>query len=307
MTVIKNYKFTNDDSESSSNKLMRKPTSYSIERNKVMKGTNLSEKKYQLKKIKKIEFNEEKTKTDLKTSTKKNNKLEPETKTESQTIEQLENENYRQGYVDEEEYRQDYAFKRKQVDQDIQQYKVEKTSQIETEKKRILDNAYREGIEKGKIAGEEALQEKSQELLRTINSVIEDKNKILKNARGEILRLAMKIAEQILKSEISLNQAVCVNIVSEAISKITDKDRVIIKVNRADADFVRANKDRILSHMSDVKNLAIQEDPRIEQGGCIIETKMGYIDSTVSTKLESIEKAIFKVYEEERLEDEGLI
>lgn len=189
------------------------------------------------------------------------------------------------------------------IDADGQAYKKQLFAKIEEEKQALLDRSYQEGVEIGRKDGEKELANQSAEILKTVNDAIMEKNKLLKKARGEILRLAIKVAEQILKSEISLNQAVCVNIVSEAISRITDKDRVIIRVNRADADFVKMNRDRFLNQMGDIKNLSVQEDSRIEQGGCIIETDLGYIDAKIETKLESIEKALYKVFDEEQLED----
>lgn len=185
-------------------------------------------------------------------------------------------------------------------DEEISAYRNKRFADIENERKEVLNQAYNEGFKRGLQAGETKTMEKAHEMLQTINSIVTDKNKVLINARGEILKLSLKIAEQILKSEVSLNQAVLINIVSEAISKITDKDKVIIRANRADSEFLRLNKDRLQTIMSDIKNLSIQEDARIEQGGCIIETKMGYIDSTISTKLESIEKALMRVWNEER-------
>jgi flagellar biosynthesis/type III secretory pathway protein FliH len=189
------------------------------------------------------------------------------------------------------------------IDADLANYKKKIMANLENERQAAVDQAYQEGINLGRKEGASELAEQSAEILKTVNDAIAEKNKLLKKARGEVLRLAIKVAEQILKSEISLNQAVCVNIVAEAISRITDKDRVIIKVNKADVDFVKMNRDRFLNQMGDVKNLTIQEDSRVEQGGCIIETDLGYIDATIHTKLESIEKAIFKTFEEEQLEE----
>jgi len=190
------------------------------------------------------------------------------------------------------------------IDKDMQHYRNHQFSLIDQEKKRIFDQAFQEGLAAGKKEGSKALDEDAAQILKTVNDAVAEKNKMLKMARGEVLKLAIKIAEQILKSEISLNQAVCVNIVAEAISKITDKDRVIVRVNKMDAEFVKMNRDRLLKQMGDIKNFIIQEDSRIDQGGCIIETDLGYIDATISTKLTSIEHAIQKVYDEELAEEE---
>ena len=197
---------------------------------------------------------------------------------------------------------------KKQMEQEVKDYKQQYLKDLEIEKKQILDKAYQEGYQQGAQTAEKKGAEKytsqSQELLKTIGEAVSETNKILKKARGEILNLSLKIAEQIIKSEISLNQAVCVNIVAEALGKITDKDRVIVRVNRADLDFVKANRDRIDKQLGGIKNLIIQEDYRVDQGGCIIETNLGYIDSTIAAKLDSIKKAIYQVYEEEQHESE---
>ena len=84
--------------------------------------------------------------------------------------------------------------------------------------------------------------------------------------------------------------------VDQAIRRITDKDKVIIKTCPEDADFVRQHREEILEKMPDIRTLEVHEDPRVEQGGCIIETRLGFIDSSISTKLASIEAALFKVY-----------
>jgi flagellar biosynthesis/type III secretory pathway protein FliH len=180
--------------------------------------------------------------------------------------------------------------------------------EIEVEKKTILEQAYQEGykkgIEEGRSVGKAEYGQQSQELLATIGQAIKEKNEILNQSKSEILNLSLQIAQQIIKSEISLNPAVCMNIIAEALNKITDKDRVIIRVNRADLDYVKSNSGKLSKQIGDVKNLIIQEDYRVEQGGCIIETNLGYIDSTVTTKLDSIKKAIFQVYDEESHESE---
>ena len=49
----------------------------------------------------------------------------------------------------------------------------------------------------------------------------------MKKLKAEVLKLSLKVAEQIVRHDISLNQAICLNIVSEAIGKITDKEKTI--------------------------------------------------------------------------------
>lgn len=172
-------------------------------------------------------------------------------------------------------------------------------AELERERQQTLDAAYQQGIEKGKAEGLRAYEAKSLELVAGINALGQEKKRVLNQAKREILNLSTQIAEQILKSEISFNQAVSLNIVSEALGKITDKDHVTIRVAQADFEYINLNKDYLKEHIGDIKNLQIIEDQHASQGGCMIETDLGYIDATIETKVAAIKQAIFAVLEDE--------
>lgn len=197
------------------------------------------------------------------------------------------------------EFEREVAQRRAQLDHELNEYKNRALAEAEAKKKSILDQAYQDGLARGKADAKADYGKKAQELMQAIAGLADEKSKIVRQAKPEILKLALAIAHQMVKSEISLNQAVTLNIVSEAIEKVTDNTKVIIRVNRADVEFLKLNQDRIAQQLGDVKNLIIQEDGRIETGGCIIETNLGYIDATVQTKFDAIKQAINTAMEDE--------
>lgn len=175
-----------------------------------------------------------------------------------------------------------------------------------SEAERIIEQAHleaekirSEAREAGHQAGREEAAANLEEALKTLNDAVKERKKIIKDAEGEILRLALKIAEQIIHSEVSLHRDVSLNIVSEAIGRVSDREQIIVKVNRDDAEYLKRYKDRLASMLDGVKSFSIIEDANIEPGGCIIETNLGFIDSRISTKLKSIEEALAKVTAEE--------
>lgn len=159
----------------------------------------------------------------------------------------------------------------------------------------IREHAKESGIEDAKRAAEETASEKVKEAMETLNQAVVERKKIIKDAEGEILRLALKVAEQIIKSEVSLHRDVSLNIVSDAISRVSDREQVIIKVNREDLENIKKYKDRIGSIVDGIKSLSIVEDNAVESGGCVIETNLGYVDARISTKIAAIEEAFRKV------------
>src|SRR3989339_1645759 len=172
------------------------------------------------------------------------------------------------------------------------------TYRARREAETIKQEAKRSGYEEGKRQGQAEIQQKMKEALETLNDAIKARKKIIKDAEAEILRLALKSAEQIIRSEVSLHRDVCLNIVSEAISRVSDREQVIIRVNREDAEYIKRYKDRLSGIVDGVKSLSILEDSQIEPGGCIIETNLGYVDARISTKLDALQKALEKVSEE---------
>lgn len=179
-------------------------------------------------------------------------------------------------------------------------------SKVKSEAQKIIDKAQAEvesiqtqAREAGRLEGRDEASANIEEALKTLNNAVIERKKIIKDAEGEILRLSLKIAEQIIRSEVSLHRDVSLNIVSEAIGRVSDREQIIVRVNREDAEYLKRYKDRLAGMLDGVKSFSIIEDANIEPGGCVIETNLGFIDSRISTKLKALEEALAKVSSEE--------
>jgi len=175
-------------------------------------------------------------------------------------------------------------------------------ARAKNEAQKIIEGARQEaeGIrqeakEAGRQEGRQEASARIEEAMETLNQAVKERKKIIQDSEAELLRLAIKVAEQIIRSEVSLHRDVCLNIVSEAISRVSDREQIIVKVNREDAEFLKRYKDRLAGMLDGVKSFSIIEDSNIEPGGCIIETNLGFIDARIGTKLKSIEEALNKV------------
>jgi len=159
----------------------------------------------------------------------------------------------------------------------------------------IKEQAKESGLEEAQRLAEESASEKVKDAMQTLNDAVVERRKIIKDAENEILRLSLKVAEQIIKSEVSLHRDVSLNIVSDAISRVSDREQVIIRVNREDLENIKKYKDRIGSIVDGIKSLSIVEDSGVEAGGCVIETNLGYVDARISTKIAAIDEAFRKI------------
>ncbi|MBN2058470.1 MAG: hypothetical protein JW782_06725 [Candidatus Saganbacteria bacterium] len=175
-----------------------------------------------------------------------------------------------------------------------------------SEAQKIIDNALNEADsireqarEEGREEGKGEASARIEEALETLNQAVKERKEMIKDSEQEILRLAIKVAEQIIRSEVSLHRDVCLNIVAEAIARVSDREQIIVRVNRDDSEYLKRYKDRLTGMLDGVKSFSIIEDANVEAGGCVIETNLGFIDAKISTKLKSIEEALKKVSEEE--------
>jgi len=210
-----------------------------------------------------------------------------------------------------EKVKSDKIYLHQQLEAELEQKRTHVETELTERKNKALgeieqakEQARNEGQALGREEGLKAYAEKSAELLQTFNDAVKEKNKIIKAAEGGLLKLSIKIAEQIIRSEISLNQAVCLNIVSEAINKITDRDQVIVKVNGVDLELVKRNRDRLSALIDGVKSFSIVEDFQVDPGGCIVETNLGYIDARIKTKLDVVQAALLKVHDADMAAEE---
>jgi flagellar assembly protein FliH len=189
------------------------------------------------------------------------------------------------------------------IDKEIEAYKKEKLENVEKEKEAAIKDAIKKETEKLNLESEKKLTALSKELTTTINSAASEKKKQLESTGKNMLKLGFAIAEKVIQTTIEQDSSLFQNILKEAISKITDKDKVTIKVNPHDLDHAKDYKKSFERELRDFKHLDIQCDDDIESGGCIIETNLGYIDSSISTKLALIERALMDIFEEENPEN----
>lgn len=173
---------------------------------------------------------------------------------------------------------------------------------LEAAKAAAKEQGYQEGVATGKQQGHNQALSENQAIIETtmaelkasIDDIIAERNNIFSDNEESILKFALHVAEKIIGSEVTQNQKALMSIITDALQKITDSDRVAIKANKEDIPILKAQLPYIETKLPGVKNISIQEDISIKKGGAIIETELGFIDATLSAKLSIIEKALLE-------------
>ena len=149
------------------------------------------------------------------------------------------------------------------------------------------EKGYKEGYDIGLKDGNEKLRElmgKYRETLEKLNSLRE---KVYEEAQSEMILIVKEALKKIVSAEIKSSEEFILNVIKETTKNIVDSKKIVIKVSSEDYKFLTDNREKLDSLLSG-KEIEIVEDPGITRGGCLIQTDMGEVDSTVETKLEEV-------------------
>lgn len=158
---------------------------------------------------------------------------------------------------------------------------------------------FADGLEKGMVDAENArhaMEEKKIEpLLLNLQEVLLQLNNIRKETyrqiEKEVVELSLAIARQVICQEITLNKDIVVCVAREALAKVEDPAKIIIKMSPSDLKFIKETRSQLSDLMQNVDNVTLEAEENIQSGGCIIETDMGEIDARIERQLQAVEES----------------
>lgn len=180
--------------------------------------------------------------------------------------------------------------------------------ELEKEKNRILEElraqAYTDGYNEGKAAGEAEAAQYVSEALQKLNEIAVAFPAAVKQNEEKLVTLALEIAKKVIQDEIALQPEVVQRTVEMALKRVSDLEQVVVKVNPLDLDLILPKQETFKSLVPDVQNFSIEGSHTIQRGGCVIETNSGSINATINAQLGIVEELFRNVraeYEDEIL------
>lgn len=181
--------------------------------------------------------------------------------------------------------------------------------EAERREQEILENFRQIGRQEGREEGLQQAHSEAANCLQEAKAVLEraqeERQKIIQGTEQEIVLLALDIAEKIVRKEIELGPGVIREITQQAIKKATHREKIIIRVNATDLEYVEKERG-LLREKSGSSDLIILSDPTVEPGGCVLETDLGTVDARIDTQLAQIREALLKIVQEKEEKDDPL-
>ena len=186
------------------------------------------------------------------------------------------------------------------ADERVRQALSEQLEQARTSWEREAEQKAAEAMELGRNQGREeaesTIEIRSAELASVISSLAQAREKLLDDAEQAVLDMTMAIARRFVEQSALLGDELIRKTIKDAVKMVTEKEKVIIRVNPEDLDEVRGHQDDIIFIGDGIGRLEVRGDKKVDRGGCVVETVAGNIDARIASRFEQLDKAIRQAY-----------
>lgn len=143
-------------------------------------------------------------------------------------------------------------------------------------------NAAHAGMEQRICAEREAVA-------RTVQQFQEEKQRYFSDVEREVVKLALAIAERVLRRESAMDPTFLAGAARVALEQVADSSDVVLRVSAEEAErWTETMK-------SAAKGMVIEADDRMPRGECTLKTSSGTVQLGMRAQLEEIERGFFEL------------
>lgn len=118
-----------------------------------------------------------------------------------------------------------------------------------------------------------------------------ERDRLLRDAEREVVRLALAVARKILGRELAASPDTVVELAAAGLAEARARREVVLRVSPADAAVIRAAEGKLAAILLRAP-LRVQEDPAVAPGGAVVETEAGRIDAGIECQLAAVARAV---------------
>jgi len=180
----------------------------------------------------------------------------------------------------------------------------QKDAQIEAIKQQAFEDGRAQGIEECQDRIQESIVEIEAKLKNEIQewragqiaSELGERDKYFKSLENDIYSAVISIAKKILDAEINTNANLIIDVIRKAISHISQRDGITIRVSKDDYEYVNSHLSDFNRHTDGAYSINIIEDKHIRMGGCLIETESTIVDAQIEKRYDKIFDLVDKIW-----------
>lgn len=162
---------------------------------------------------------------------------------------------------------------------------------------RALEQARKQGIEEGRSVErleqaarvEQEENRRKEQVRRVYEQYTQELDHLFLAIEPEVVKLALRIAERIVRREVQVDPLVLTGAVRAALGQLADKSKVRVRVPAVDADLWTET----LAHLPNLRvEPEVAADKELRPGECTLECDCGVADLGVATQLRGIARTL---------------
>ncbi len=158
--------------------------------------------------------------------------------------------------------------------------------------------AYSQGFEQGKKDGLEIGRLQSEAAAKRFEKVIQGISRqaetLFVKHEAQLVSLSMEVARKLVLREIKSDPSIVLESIRAALTQAVSGNNLTIYLNPKDLELAKTFATDELE-VSAGMAMELKGDPKIERGGCLIESEFGLVDATMKAKWEAVRSAIAEV------------
>lgn len=161
------------------------------------------------------------------------------------------------------------------------------------------DRRSQEAMERGRSEGNSAARQAMSERLeaelaqaaRLIDELISSGPRLRHRSEEDLVRLAVAIARRVLHREITVDPDALAGLVKAAFSRLDQREVIQARTDPT----TEPSMQRIFKMLDGTRRIKLVVDASLRPGSLILETSRGYLDASVETQLDEIERGFIDI------------
>lgn len=155
---------------------------------------------------------------------------------------------------------------------------------------------YRDGLAKGHEEAFVQFKQEAEARMKRFETLMAE----LETAREEILRanekflihLVLRISRMIVLRELKTDATYIQRLAMDLIERVGVRENIKLRISPEDSETLEMIKSGIEKSLGSMKNLSVEVDSKVPQGGCSIETQWNAVDATIDLALDGIAQSL---------------
>jgi flagellar biosynthesis/type III secretory pathway protein FliH len=162
------------------------------------------------------------------------------------------------------------------------------------EARRIIAEARAEAERIRQRARDEGLAQAQAEVAPLMLRARREAQRLLDRAHHDIVALAVRIAERLVRRSLALDPEIVADIAEAAIAAAGPREELVVRLHPDDLAALEARDCNGSALLRARCHLRVQPDAGVGRGGCIVDSPAGSVDARLATQLAAIERALLE-------------